>query len=65
MQLHSFTKRQEEHGEQVAFTCTYRVDGLPYGVTLYGLDEHDVIAKHSKEYPDLIVNGRMIGGWYM
>lgn len=43
------------------YVVTYYVDGLPYGAVLEGTSEADIHARYDDTYPNLRVDGKLIG----
>ncbi|QGH74947.1 hypothetical protein MAL1_00201 [Bacteriophage DSS3_MAL1] len=44
----------------IPWACTYFKDGKPFGITLYGSDEDQVLQDNCAELPGLRIDGRLL-----
>ena len=47
-------------GGMVPWACSYRIDGILYGITLYGTDPVQIIEDNCDLLPDLTVEGQIV-----
>lgn len=53
-------KKPRQFHNLTAYTCTHTQDGKEHSVTLYGVDEAEVLRSNRPHYTDLTVEGPLL-----